>query len=114
MSANLIIEETVTEEANMKLAEAIAEGLHHFYPGHLWAVTVQSGVADIRNIAVSGDMAYTLHLATIKGSAQDFKKAVMRAGGEYLERYGLTRGAAKSDELAGVKRDQFRRAVHHK
>ena len=49
--------------AEMELAEMMAQGLHKMYPGHLWAVNVSGTVVNIRNLALSGEFGYVLHLA---------------------------------------------------
>lgn len=75
------------------MARSMAEALHAAYPGHLWAVDCsgQTGMAHVRNLALSGNMGFSLHLRAIY-SASEFKREVLRAGGEILERYRLARG----------------------
>ena len=74
------------------MAKNMAELLNRIYPGHLWAVTCDgfTGLATLRNMALSGVMAYVLHLDA-QYSASMWDKMVMRAGGEVLERYRLAR-----------------------
>lgn len=81
------------------MAKEMAEALHAAYPGHLWAVTCDGtvGFADVRNLALSGNWGFRVKLKDIY-SASQFKKDVVRAGGELLERYRLSRGKFKQDE----------------
>lgn len=85
------------------MSKEMAEALHAAYPGHLWAVQVQGkqGVADVRNLMLSGNWGFRIKLPE-QYSASDFKKQVVRAGGEILERYRLRRGAADHDAIAAL------------
>lgn len=88
------------------MAREIAETLHKHYPGHLWAVTCQGdqGIATIRNLSLSGNWGFILHLPKIY-SASEFGVRVVRGGGELLERYRVSRGRARHDELAALRTD---------
>ncbi|MGZ8317489.1 MAG: hypothetical protein ACXWVD_00160 [Telluria sp.] len=89
---------------DMIIAKEIGDTLHNHYPGHLWAVEVDgpNGVANIRDLMLSGRMGYVLRLVDIY-SASEFKKNVIRAGGELLERYRLNRGAFDEAQYSGLK-----------
>jgi hypothetical protein len=93
-------------------AREMAEALHAAYPGHLWAVTAESerGVATIRNLSLSGDWAYTLHLPKVY-SMSSFRHKVKMAGGEMLERYNLTRGVVDHAAIAALPVDRFGRTL---
>lgn len=88
------------------MAKQMAEALHEHYPGHLWAVTCdgQTGMADIRNLALSGTWGFRLRLPA-NFTASDFKRRVVMGGGELLERYRVSRGRMRPDELAGLQTD---------
>ena len=79
---------------DMILAKEIADTLTQHYGGWAWAVHVdgKNGVASIRNVQLSGTWGYVLKLVNMY-SASDFRKDVVRAGGEILERFGVIRGA---------------------
>jgi hypothetical protein len=79
---------------DMIMAKEIADTLNTHYPGHLWAVSVDgsNGVANIHDLMLNGQWGYVLKLVNIF-SASDFKKDVIRAGGEILERFRMSRGA---------------------
>ena len=102
------MEDMTTDTPNINandlvLSKDMAEALHAAYPGHLWAVQVQSkqGMADVRNLMLSGNWGFRIKLPAIY-SASDFKKQVLRGGGEILERYRLRRGAADPDAIANL------------
>lgn len=86
-----------------ELAGKIANKLNKHYPGHLWAVNVNSTetaqVCNIFDFAISSRYGYVLHLSTIESDpALD---CVMRAGGEMLERARMARGEAKGEFACG-------------
>lgn len=83
------------------MARQMAETLHAAYPGHFWAVSCdgKTGMADVRNLALSGNWGFRLKLKNIY-SASQFKKDVLTAGGEILERYRLNRGRLNDDQLS--------------
>jgi len=92
---------------DMNMAKDIAETLFEKYPGYLWGVTVQGGVAVIKCLNVSSNYGFVLKYAAIKDDAGVRKKEVLRAGGEILERAGLKRGerilGSKAQTVDGIK-----------
>lgn len=84
-------------------ARTMAEALHAAYPGHFWAVSCdgQKGFADVRNLALSGDWGFRIRLQGIY-SASQFKKDVLKAGGEILERFHLSRGKLDDNQLSDL------------
>lgn len=91
--------------ADIDQAKAISEVLQRHYPGHHWAVNVDGagGVATIKNFSLSGDWGFLLMLAAFSASEMD--KRVVMAGGELLERYNLSRGRRRENEMNAVKFD---------
>jgi hypothetical protein len=85
-------------------AKNIAEKLHQHYPGHLWAVTCEGkkGIATIRNLMLSTDHPYVLHLKTIFGDPH--LRCVLRAGGHLLEAYKQRRGRVDHDAIDSLPR----------
>lgn len=77
------------------LAKNASELLNKHYPGHLWAVNVNSdekgGVMIIKNFSVSYRYGYTLHLNKLDNKLNK----VIKAGGEILERAGIVRGFSR-------------------
>ncbi len=102
----LVTDSPVGDLNDILMAKTMAEALHQAYPGHLWAVSCdgKTGMADVRNMALSGNWGFRLKLNQIY-SASEFKKNVLRAGGEILERYRLARGKANQDEYSDLKTD---------
>ena len=98
----LLIDDPDLNASDMLTAKAIAEKLHEKYPGHLWGVNVAHGVADIRNLYLAGNWGYRLIIPKIYSSS-DLDARVVRAGGEILERFKLSRGAANDAELMDLK-----------
>lgn len=85
------------------LAKNAAEVLNKHYPGHLWGINVDgsTGVMQVFNLALSGRWGFILKLDKIDPEL----KAVMRAGGELLERYRVKRGALNLDSIISLDRD---------
>lgn len=86
------------------IAAKIANKLNKHYPGHMWAVNVNSGetaqIVNIFNFAISSKYGYVLHLNTVENDPD--LKCVLNAGGEILERGKFARGMAKGDYATTV------------
>lgn len=106
MTDDLLTDAPQIAANDMVMAKNMADALHTTYPGHLWAVSCngQSGMADVRNLALSGTWGFRLKLKNIY-SASEFRKDVIRAGGEILERYRLSRGRLQIDQYSDLKTD---------
>lgn len=82
------------ELGDVTLAAQIGEKLNKHYPGHLWAVKVDSersgGIVTIQNFAVSFKYGYVLKLSRVQSDPD--LKCVLLAGGEILERAKMKRG----------------------
>ena len=91
---------------DLVMAKGMAEALHAAYPGHMWAVTCDGkiGFADVRNLALSGSWGFRIRLSDIY-SASAFRKDVIRAGGEMLERYRLSRGRFDENQYNNLTSD---------
>lgn len=88
------------------LAMEVGDTLNKHYPGHLWAVTVDEdgGVLVVKNLALSGNWGFVFHLNKLP-NGKSIRPAVVRAGGELLERYNLSRGRLIRNEVLELKRD---------
>lgn len=84
------------------LAKNMADTLHKAYPNHLWAVSVDShgGVASVRNMRLSGNWGFMLKLNDVYQDPG--LKCVLRAGGEILERYRLSRRQFNQDHYGAL------------
>lgn len=74
-----------------KLAMECSQVLEQHYPGHPWAVNIntEGGIAIVKNYAVSSLYGYVIHLKNLIHDPK--RKAVIKAGGEILERAALAR-----------------------
>ena len=102
----VMIDMTGTPEVaalDFNMSRDMAEALHAAYPGHLWAVTCEGdrGIATVRNLMLSGNWGFVMKLSDLT-TASDWKKRVITAGGELLERYKLRRGSADMDAIAAM------------
>lgn len=88
----------------MLFAKRISETLMRHYPGYLWAVDVARSVVNIRCLDASGEMGYTLHVPN-EYSASEFDARVVRAGGEILERFRMSRNRIDHEAIAGLSAD---------
>ena len=90
---------TAVDLYDRELAGKIANKLNEHYPGHMWAVNVNSQetaqVCNIFDFAISSRYGYVLHLSTVENDPS--LKCVIKAGGEILERAKMARGMAKGE-----------------
>jgi len=92
-----------TEMADTAICKAVGEELMQLYPRHRWAVQADTfaGVVNVRLLysGASGmsNYGYQLHMNTLMSGENTARRAVMRAGGELLERYGLARSGATEE-----------------
>lgn len=89
------IESYTPDELKRKLAEReigvrALNVLKKAFPGHYWVDEVTGGVLVIKNLALSGNWGFVVHLHKIT----DFDKQIARAGAELLERFRISRGRA--------------------
>jgi hypothetical protein len=90
-----------TRMADQDVCIAVGEDLTKHYPGYYWMVGCdhQAGSVQI-DLQVPKPVGlerygYRLNISTILGAGG--QQAVVRAGGELLERFGLRRGRASAD-----------------
>lgn len=74
------------------MAEQILADLCQTYPGHAWFVSIKGGILHIKNLDWNEKWGMALHYSQIKADAQDRKRQVIRAAGEFLERANVRRG----------------------
>ena len=80
-------------------ARSVAEVLHRHYPGHLWAVhaSADTGIVTIQNLRLSGRWGFVIRLQELNRDRT--LRMVVRAGGELLERWRLSRGQFRENEI---------------
>jgi len=78
---------------DIELSKKVAEKLNDHYPGHAWGVTasIQNGTVTIRNFALSEKYGFVVLIDKLK--TDPGLKLIVNAGGEFLERYNIKRGA---------------------
>lgn len=76
---------------DMVMAKTAADALDKAYPGHLWAVDVNGGMLNIRNLLLSAEWGYRIKVPTVF-TASDLGARVLKGGGEILERFSMARG----------------------
>lgn len=99
-------EDAVAEAYDMARSKDIAEALNQQYPGHLWAVRVQSkqGIGTIHNMALSETHGYVIKLDSLYSASQLAAKAIY-AGGEILERFKVRRGRVDNEFMDAMPKD---------
>ena len=100
------------EQANQAIAKEGAECLHKHYPSHAWGVcaNVETGLVQVYNLRLSGEWGFVLHIDRL--ATDPSMRLTIRAGGELLERYNLSRAGLKEHEYAGINFDFKGNAVH--
>lgn len=81
------LRQTLTER---EVCDSVGPLLAREYPGYRWRVEAHGGVVDIRCEHTNAKWGYTL-LYDRSFSETDWRKKVLRAGGEILERFHMTR-----------------------
>ncbi len=84
------------------LAKEVAEVLTFAYPNHSWYIEVKQGVLVIKHLEASGARGIIGMLRKLSAMSHDAgarKRDVIIAGGELLERAGLSRGGRTDDPV---------------
>lgn len=86
---------------DVAMAKQLSEVLQRHYPGHLWAVNVEtrSGLITIRDMYLSGQWGYVLKIGAVY-SASSLERDAVRAGGEILERFRMSRAQFVAEQYA--------------
>jgi len=99
-------EDTVAEAYDMARSKDIGEALNSQYPGHLWAIRVQSqqGIATIHNMSLSETHGYVIKLDNVYSASHLVNRSIA-AGGEILERFKIKRGRADNELMDALPKD---------
>ena len=81
------------------MAKRISQYLVEAYPGHPWHVAITGGLLVIKHMNISANMGACLHYRRVLGDESTLRKGVVFAGGELLERAGLSRGRAIEGDI---------------
>lgn len=87
--------------ADESLAGQAMASLTEAYPGHPWHVNVMDGCIIVKHMRLSGKWAQIKYTSSIY-SASNLKEAMVRLGGEFLERASMRRGAPSEGEYKRV------------
>lgn len=90
-----------TEQQALDICNGIGTAMRLLYPNFLWEVGMNQNMVYIKNSTLNNKMAYHIHIKNIDPEG----KALMRIGGEILERYNLRRGRGRLDEVELLDRD---------
>ena len=93
------------KDADHSLCVAAFQTLVKHYPGHFWRVRADSkqGIAQIQIHQLMGDTLWWNIRLDESSNHNDFRLAVIRGGGEILERYALPRTAMDLDQFLEVR-----------
>ncbi len=107
---SLMTAEPILRANDEVIAKEVADLLLRYYPGYLWAVSIDSratvGMLDIRNLSLSGKWGFRFPLKQYLDGLDTRKKIVM-AGGELLERYRMPRKGFSAADYAHIPTDRF-------
>lgn len=96
----------IYSEGDSKLEEADADKvlqiLCEVYPGHPWATLVRGGVVFIRHLELGHNYGMVRKYKDMAHDSAVFRKEIIMAAGEFLERANLVRGRANGDEIIRV------------
>lgn len=91
---------------DMALARSAAEILCDHYPGWTWAVNAEAklGILSVFNAALTGNFPWGMRVKLGEADTPErWKRAIVNAGGELLERFGCPRGPMTESALASRK-----------
>lgn len=102
------------DDRDDSMAKQVAQVLCEAYPGHPWHVNIAGGVIVIKLMNISRQMGIARKYNRVSFDAKVLKRSIVMAGGEFLERARLARGAMQEGqvigEVEGIKPTQ--RVVH--
>lgn len=100
-SSIIALEQDMAGATAIHTARMIGDTLEAHYPGWMWYVEVNQGVATIKSTNADPKYGYRLNLAQDFYSASELSKMTVRAGGELLERLGMPRRRADYEAMQG-------------
>lgn len=96
----------IYSEGDSKLEEADADKvlqiLCEVYPGHPWATLVRGGVVFIKHLELGSNWGMVRKYKDMTHDSAVFRREIIMAAGEFLERAGLVRGRANGDDIVRV------------
>jgi hypothetical protein len=106
------VEEGISHPLDEQICSIVGQVLCQHYTGHAWRVDAdhQKGFIDIRNLSLSGDCGFRLKMSG-HVTASELTKLAVRAGGEILERFNVSRGTINHEEIASLPENEFGRTA---
>jgi len=95
-----VSERAMTPAQEMRVAQAVYLVLVNNYAGHPWHVMCEGGLIRIRHMQLSADRGMTLGVDDLTPEGAE----VMRAGGELLERFNVSREKYNRDKIRELPR----------
>lgn len=92
----------VENDADATMATGCVRDLVDHYPGHDWHVMVKGGILHVKAMNINPNWGMCLHYSQIKSDAQERKRSLLRAAGEFLERANLRRGRREDETVLHV------------
>lgn len=105
MNDIITLEQDMQGATAVHTARMIGAALEDHYPGWLWYVEVNGGVATIQTMHADSKRGYRLNLVEDFYSASELKKMAIRAGGELLERLNFPRRRADWEAMQARQTD---------
>lgn len=98
MSDIVIVGIDAENPADETMAKGMLADLVQAYPGHAWFVAIKGGVVHVKDLDLNDKWGMCLHYSQVKGDANERKRDVLRAAGEFLERANVARGAKQAGQ----------------
>ena len=95
-----ISERAMTPEQELNVARAVYTVLTTHYSGHPWHVMCEGGLIRIKHMQLSADRGMTLGVDDLTPEGAE----IMRAGGELLERFNVSRETYNRDKIRELPR----------
>lgn len=96
-----VLAEDDVDPRDIPLGRDILHILHTVYPGWAWVVEIPRGqnIVNIRNLSACPRGTYGFRCHKDKLTAASLTRAIVMAGGEFLERFRMRRGAFREEEV---------------
>ena len=102
LTASNVVGYDCEHDRDEPMASAMVADLCAHYPGHDWFVLIRGGVVHVKVMSINDKWGMCLHYSQIKADAQDRKRQLIRAAGEFLERANLARGRSQGEVVTKV------------
>jgi len=103
----------VADPLDQQLCEIVGAVLMKHYPLYDWLIEAdrRKGFIDIRNVSLDGQLGCRIYMGG-PATSSELEKLAMRYGGEILERFGVTRGAMRIQEIDALETDFAGRVIN--